>query len=163
MMKKTVIAIITMATLTSTAAYANTIEKDIRVEAEIISLMDVKRADDSNINKIKLTYDTVTNDGTYSHSEAIKVKARKQLGDKLKVSLAAPVILSEPNNNKEFTHVEVLLDGKKLLEPADTRDLIAFHGSELNAELKVSAKEPNNAVGGEKYSGVIQLRLEPSA
>ncbi|WP_038926826.1 CS1 type fimbrial major subunit, partial [Yersinia pestis] len=35
--------------------------------------------------------------------------------------------------------------------------------SELNAELKVSAKEPNNAVGGEKYSGVIQLRLEPSA
>ncbi|WP_038891102.1 CS1 type fimbrial major subunit, partial [Yersinia pestis] len=52
MMKKTVIAIITMATLTSTAAYANTIEKDIRVEAEIISLMDVKRADDSNINKI---------------------------------------------------------------------------------------------------------------
>lgn len=72
MMKKTVIAIITMATLTSTAAYANTIEKDIRVEAEIISLMDVKRADDSNINKIKLTYDTVTNDGTYSHSEALK-------------------------------------------------------------------------------------------
>lgn len=162
-MKKTVTAIITMATLASTAVYANPTERDIRVEAEIVSLMDITKADDSKINKIKLVYDTFENNGTYSHAEMVKIKTRKHAGDNLKMSLVAPVVLSEPDNNKEFTDVEVSFGGQKLVETANTHQLIAFAGSELSAELKVTAKEPHDAVGGEKYSGVIQLRLEPSA
>ncbi|WP_186367822.1 CS1 type fimbrial major subunit [Yersinia kristensenii] len=168
MMKKTLLSIITVATLLgSVSVYAQPLNKDIQVEAEIHSSISLSKANGSALNDIKLSYDAGQNNGTYTHSENIKIQATN--AGKIKIALAEALSL-ENGTNIPFTNHQVTLGGKSMLPPVlllgNNRPINQFFdlvGNETVLELKISAQEPQGAAAGEIYSGVARFIVEETA
>lgn len=165
-MKKTLLSTMAIAALIgSTTVYAQPLEKNIQVEAEVHSIVSMNKADGSPLDKIKLNYDAAKNDGTYTHSENIEIKATNT--DKVRVRLSDVFILKN-GKNKFFDHVITLgeeeiysgsVDGTRqyFLGKGTSFDLTNGHATVL--PLVISAKQPKNSAVG-IYSGVAKLVIE---
>ncbi|AHM76247.2 CS1 type fimbrial major subunit [Yersinia hibernica] len=165
MMKKTLLSIVTMAALvSSTAVYAQPLEKNIQVEAEIHSVVSMNKADGTPLDKIKLNYDVQNNDGTYTHTENIKIKSAT--ANKIKVSTAENFLLSDKNGNGGFTNHKVMLGGKEILyigalnaTGMGTANFGLDANHEADLDLVISAKQIENPPAG-IYSGIVKLVIE---
>ncbi|MGE4801164.1 CS1 type fimbrial major subunit [Yersinia hibernica] len=158
-MKKTLLSIVTMAALVSSAAvYAQALEKNIQVEAEVHSVVSMNKADGTPIDKIKLNYDVQNNDGTYTHTENIKIKSAT--ANKVNISMPDTFELKDKDGNHEFTDHKVTLGGKDMKPSlkAVSFDLDTA-SNDTDLDLVISAKQPDSAPAG-IYSGIVKLVIE---
>ncbi|HDL7751087.1 TPA: fimbrial assembly protein [Yersinia enterocolitica] len=158
-MKKTLLSMMTMAILASGSAYAvTTVEQEIIVEAEIAPLISLTKSSGTPLSQTnKLDYDIATNNGIHSLTLPIKIAVNDNTS-KVNVRLVKEFTLEHVSNGKLFSDSKVFLDGRELSHVNDRiYNLAAF---ELNADLKISAKQPAGAVGGEQYSGIAHIMIE---
>ncbi|CNI52626.1 alpha-related fimbriae minor subunit 1 [Yersinia frederiksenii] len=160
-MKKTLLSIITMATLVgSMAAYAKSVTKDIPVSVEIegvITLADDKDNDFST-DGLKLTYDTAEKKHTLS--QAIKITSNT--GGKVIIGVRQTLELIERDDaSKKFDNVKVSIGDVDLtnLNKSD----FALTNNMFEGNLNITGGQPDGVLAGEVYSGTLQLGIEASA
>ncbi|ELI8099173.1 TPA: hypothetical protein PXN07_002262 [Yersinia enterocolitica] len=160
-MKKTLLSIMTMAILASGSASAAAVEKDITVEAKIITAIKVSKDNGRALDSVKMVYDPIKNDGHFSHVEKIKLSSIG--GTKIKVSLREAFEMNDANNTKKFTDYKIDIDGEELTHTGGTKTFVLANNKEFSGDLKIQAKQPVGAVDGDVYSGVLKLALEAEA
>lgn len=158
-MKKTLLSIITMATLVgSMAAYAAPIEKDIPVSATINGVMSLTDDNGTDINALTLDYDSIDK----KHTLAQPIKITSNTGNKVNVVVKEALVLAEKDDaSKVFSGVEVKL-GNEVLAVNQMKDFKLI-SSVFEADLSITAKQPDDAVSGEVYSGTLSLSIEATA
>lgn len=162
-MKKTLLSIITMATLASSTVYAQPVNKDISVTAEINGLITMKKANGDDLREIALDYDNIKNDGTYVYSQNIKIVSNT--GSKVKINLRSPLVIESDGSGfgglaKEFEDTVVKLGNTELKLTAKSFTLV---NNEVDRSLSISAKKPATALSGEVYTGTLELVIEDEA
>ncbi len=162
-MKKTLLSIMTMAILASGSAYAQPLNKDISVSAEVHSNVSLEKAIGGNLNNIDLKYDVNSNNGTHNFNEQIKIQATGGV-NRVKVALLEDFSLE--NGNNKFTDHSISIGGKVLQSPVAMLGTLQpinrffdLANGEVTLELIISAKEPKNAPAG-VYSGTAKLVIE---
>ena len=159
-MKKTLLSVITMAILVSGSANAEPVEKDIAVEAKIVTAIKVSKDNGRTLDSIKMAYDTIKNDGHFSHSE--KIKFASVGGTKIKVSLREAFEMNDTSNTKKFTDYKIDIDGQEL-KHASGEQFFDLVNKEYSGDLNIQAKQPKNAADGEVYNGVLKFAIEAEA
>ncbi|MGT3206064.1 CS1 type fimbrial major subunit [Yersinia enterocolitica] len=159
-MKKTLLSIMTMAILASGSASAAPVEKDIAVEAKVVTAIKVSKDNGRALDSIKMTYDAVKNDGHFENIE--KIKFASIGGTKIKVSLREAFEMNDNSNTKKFTDYKIDIGGEELIYGGAEKsfDLV---NQEFSGDLKIQAKQPADAVDGEVYNGVLKLAVEAEA
>ncbi|EKN5090236.1 TPA: hypothetical protein PXJ58_003806 [Yersinia enterocolitica] len=161
-MKKTLLSIMTMAILASGSAYAQPLNKDISVSAEVHSNISLDKATGGDLNNIDLKYDVNSNDGTHTFNEQIKIQASGGV-NRIKVALLEDFTLE--NGNNQFTNHSISIGGKILQSPValfgPINQFFDLANGDVTLELIMSAKEPKNAPAG-VYSGTAKLVIEES-
>ncbi len=155
-MKKTLLSIITMATLVgSMAAYAAPMEKEIPVSVTINGVMSLTDDKDVDISSLTLGYDVIDK----KHTLIQPIKITSNTGNKVNVVVNEALVLAEKDDtSKVFSGVEVKLGDEVLtLNRVKDFELIA---SAFKADLSITAKQPDDAVSGEVYSGTLKLSIE---
>ncbi|AJJ23366.1 CS1 type fimbrial major subunit [Yersinia enterocolitica] len=158
-MKKTLLSIVTIAILASSSANAAPVEKDIAIEAKIVSAIKLTKNSGRALDAIKMTYDPVKNDGHFTHTEQIKFTSLG--GTKIKVSLREAFAMLN-SNNKTFTDYKVNIEGKEL-KNGSAAEFFDLTNTDFSGSLNISAKQPIDAVDGEIYTGVLKLSIEAEA
>lgn len=159
MMKKTLLSIMTMAALvSSTTATAVGETKEITVSAEIPHEITMKKSNGEDIKKIELVPDN-NSSATYGATESILIGSH---GQDVKVNLVEDFELtSATDSSNSFTDLKVTMDGTEL---ATTPQKIEGSSSNnIAMQLIIVGKAPSTSKGGEKYTGVLKLNLEPDA
>ncbi|CNF35325.1 alpha-related fimbriae minor subunit 1 [Yersinia mollaretii] len=153
MMKKTLLSIMTMAALVSSAT-ATAETKDIIVSAEIPSVITVKKSSGGDIDSIKLAsvpgstdkYEAKEKIKAHNNGEAVKVRVRSNLE-----------LTSTKYPEKKFDELSVTLGGHMLSDvialPVELKD-------GADTELVITGKSPAGAETGDTYSGTLELSLE---
>lgn len=155
-MKKTLLSIITMATLVgSMAAYADPIETDIPVSVTINGMMKLTDNKDGKIDLLALGYDA--DNKNYTLSQPIKITSN--IGNNINFAVREALTLTEKaNGDKVFQNVEVKLGGQKLT--ANQPATFALAGTVFEDTLSITAEQPGDAVSGETYTGDLKLSIE---
>ncbi|HDL7733205.1 CS1 type fimbrial major subunit [Yersinia enterocolitica] len=158
-MKKTLLSIVTIAILASSSANAAPVEKDIAIEATVVSVIKLTKDSGSELDTIKMAYDPVKNDGHFTHTEQIKFTSLG--GTKIKVSLSQPLLMNGPQG-KTFSDYKIEIANQEVtfMGPPKIFNLV---GNDFSGDLNVSAKQPKNASDGEVYKGVLKLSIEAEA
>lgn len=150
MMKKTLLSIMTIAVLVSSAtAAADSITKDIIVNAEIPSILSVTGVNGVDIAPVVLEQDAIANDGSYKGSRTLVLGSND--GDKLNVNLTEVFTLK--SGDKVFKNISVKLSDMDLSTAVVQTDT-------GNAELVITGNTPDDAAGGEKYTGTLKINFE---
>lgn len=159
MMKKTLLSIISMAALLSvTTTHAAPFEKNITVEAKIIAVIKLTKANGTKLDNIKLDYDYTKNDGSYTNTTGIKIIVTNA-DPKVKIKLAEDFkLVDSTDNTKEFTDHSVTLNGDDITTGDGSFNLAA---KQFAGDLTITAKQPAVAAG--TYSGTLKLVLESEA
>ncbi|EEQ09950.1 hypothetical protein ymoll0001_36980 [Yersinia mollaretii ATCC 43969] len=154
MMKKTLLSIMTMAALVSSAT-ATAETKNIIVSAEIPHVITMQKNGGGDVDRITLepgfgnapadVYGASENIAIRNGGADIKVNI---VGDFKLQSLTAP-------GEREFTELTVILGGEQL-KGNDANKIKSG-----NIELVIHGKKPSEAIAEEKYSGTLKLNLEP--
>lgn len=156
MMKKTLLSIMTLAALVSSAT-ATAETKDIIVSAEIPSVITVQKSIGGDIDSIKLA----SVPGSASEYEAKEKITFRNGGTSVKVGVRSDLALvSQDDVSRSFEELVVTLDGHAM--SAAMLMPIAFDDSK-DVELLIKGKSPAGAKVGETYAGKLELTLEPDA
>ncbi|CNK67200.1 alpha-related fimbriae minor subunit 1 [Yersinia frederiksenii] len=158
-MKKTLLSIITMATLVgSMAAYSAPIEKEIPVRAVINGEITISDTDGSSFggSELELVYNAI--DKKHTFEEVIKIESNT--GNSVNVTYKDGLTLQEDSsgNSKKFKNVMVKLGDQELT--IDQPLNFIFAANKLENTLNITAEQPDNAVADEVYSGVLKLSIE---
>lgn len=159
MMKKTLLSIMTMAILaSSTAAYSNPVNKEIKVEATIPALFSMDDAQGKAIEDAPLIMKHDATSNAYIITKSVKLNGNSA---KLQVTMTHAFKLVDGLNTKEFVLNTPTLGGKDLV----LNNAVEFTKGEFdkNMDLVISGKEPADALGGETYTGTLKLKLETGA
>lgn len=151
----------TMTILASGIANASPIEKDIAVEAKIVTAIKVSKENGRPLDSIKMAYDTTKNDGNFNHIEKIKFVSIG--GTKIKVSLREAFELNDNGNTKKFTDYKVDIDGQELTHNGGEKTFNLMNNKDFSGDLTIQAKQPGNAADGEVYNGILKLAIEAEA
>lgn len=156
MMKKTLLSIMTMAALVNSATATAAVEtKNITVNAEIPHEITMKKSNGEDIKKIELVPDN-NSPTTYGAKESIVIASH---GQDVKINLIEDFkLVSTTESGNSFTDLTVTMDGTEL---ATTPQKIGNKVSNIAKELTIVGKAPSTSKGGEKYTGVLKLNLEP--
>lgn len=160
MMKKTLLSMMAMTVLLSATSVsaAGPVNKDIAVEAKIVDVIKLTKANGTKLDNIKLDYNYTENDGSYTNTTGIKIIVTNA-DPKVKIKLAEDFkLVDSSDNTKEFTDYSVTLDGEDITIVDKSFNLAA---KELDADLTITAKQPAGATG--TYSGILKLILESDA
>ncbi|WP_145509066.1 CS1 type fimbrial major subunit [Yersinia alsatica] len=155
-MKKTLLSIITMATLVgSMAAYSAPMEKEITVSATINGVMDLTDENGKGIDALNLEYDAIGK----KHSLTLPIKITSNTGNKVNVIVKEELVLAEKDNtDKVFSGVEVKL-GDEVLSVNKAQDF-SLTSTAFETDLSITAEQPSDAVSGEFYTGALKLSIE---
>ncbi|MDN0119110.1 CS1 type fimbrial major subunit [Yersinia frederiksenii] len=158
-MKKTLLSIITMATLVgSMAAYADPLEKEIPVSATINGEIIISSNGGAPFGNDTLELEYNSADKKHTFEELISIESNT--GDYINVTYKDGLTLQESisGNSKEFKNVTVKLAGQKLIiDKAEKFNLIS---NKLENKLNITAEQPDDAKENEIYSGTLKLSIE---
>ncbi|WP_145488828.1 CS1 type fimbrial major subunit [Yersinia aleksiciae] len=162
MMKKTLLSIMTVAALISSASvYSAVSNKTIQVEAEIPGMITITKADDSDIGDIISLVPDTTNAGYYTHSEDIKISNNADGHPSVNISINDDFKLNHTVDvGKTFTDLSVKLDNRTL---SDTKERFNIDDVNGSVALVITGKPPIGSTEGEKYQGVLKLTIESVA
>ncbi|WP_145566992.1 CS1 type fimbrial major subunit [Yersinia aleksiciae] len=161
MMKKTLLSIMTVAALISSASvYSAVSNKTIQVEAEIPRMITITKSGGGVIRTLKLL--PVENDATkYTASEDIKILDNSNNDPKVKISINRDFALTESVNQvKAFTGLEVKLEDTILTDAGAEFSLADVNTS---VKLTITGESPVNGVSEERYTGDLKLTIESVA
>ena len=159
-MKKTLLSIMTMAILASGSANAVPVDKDIIVEAKVVTAIKVTKDNGHVLDTVKMKYDPVQNDGNFTYTE--KIKFASIGGTKIKISLREAFEMNDTSNTKKFTDYKIDIDGDELTHTGGVKTF-GLTNQKFSGDLNINAKQPADAADGEVYNGVLKLALEAEA
>ncbi|CNJ22936.1 hypothetical protein [Yersinia vastinensis] len=171
-MKKILLSVMTIAILsTSTITHSLPLDKYIDVTAEVPSTVKITKANGGALSRLHLARG---DDGVHSLSENVLITVNGGTG--VNIKLGSPLDLVKgasisrmPGGNigmeypferdsKRFIEHHVTIAEKEL----DTLDYIQLKAADISTAipLVITAAEPDDARGGEVYTGILHLVLE---
>lgn len=155
-MKKTLLSIITMATLVgSMVAYAAPMEKEIPVSVTINGVMSLTDDKDVDISSLTLGYDAIDK----KHTLIQPIKITSNTGNKVSFTVKEALTLTEEvDGSKVFKEAEVKLGNQKLT--TGQAGVFQLTGTVFEKTLSITAEQPDDAESGEVYSGTLKLSIE---
>ncbi|CFQ49645.1 CS1 type fimbrial major subunit [Yersinia aleksiciae] len=161
MMKKTLLSIMTVAALISSASvYSQTVDKNIQVEAEIPGMITITKSGGGVIPTLKLL--PVENGAKkYTVSEDIQIVNNFNNDTKVKISINGDFALTESVDKvKVFSGLEVKLKDT-ILTNAGNEFLLADVNNSV--KLAITGESPDNVLSEERYTGELKLTVESVA